>query len=470
MLLKALYRSIRANHIRSLLVISTLLLLIAGTLYVAIYNPTGDEPHYLILSESLVKYHSFDASQIYRDLGVYNDVIKSHHIIKNVYGWWMPGHSPGGPILWLIPFFLLGRLGVIWFMAAIVVLIVYNLYKLLLALELRAQTAFAVSLCYTLASPFFIYAHLAFIEPIAALACVYTLRKCVEQDIRVPTILCASILLGIMPWLHIRFVPVMLVLAGFLLYRIYQRYGFRGWGPNIAYLLPLAMLFLALELYNWLVIGSWNPIALRLYANDRVFERWPFTALFGILFDQNFGLLICFPLCFLLFSGIYLAARRKRYRLYNIVVLCMTLPYLLSFTTFHLWFGGYSPPARFCMVLLPALALYMAYALDRLEESLRKRIITIAFWWGLIYNILSLLPPRNGFNDLWAHNMAMLFLHVGNFYLTDLWPAVYVPNVARNALWLLGYLALSLWFVYLAVRERSILDIAGMPFSGVKKQ
>ena len=100
--LKSLYYFVRADHLRFLVVCSSLIFLLIGTLYVAIYNPTGDEPHYLIISEALVKYHSFGSlQQMYLARGpeVYFDAVKYHHIIKNWSGWWIPGHSPGGPVL-----------------------------------------------------------------------------------------------------------------------------------------------------------------------------------------------------------------------------------------------------------------------------------------------------------------------------------------------------------------------------------
>src|SRR5260370_20105643 len=48
-----------AEH--SLIAICTLTYFLVATIYVAIGSwPSGDEPHYLLISETLIKYHSLD--------------------------------------------------------------------------------------------------------------------------------------------------------------------------------------------------------------------------------------------------------------------------------------------------------------------------------------------------------------------------------------------------------------------------
>ena len=52
---------------RSLLAICTLTYFLVAPLYIAIGSwPSGDESHYLLISETLIKYHSFDVLKAYQ--------------------------------------------------------------------------------------------------------------------------------------------------------------------------------------------------------------------------------------------------------------------------------------------------------------------------------------------------------------------------------------------------------------------
>ncbi|HEY4035365.1 MAG TPA: hypothetical protein VGL94_15515 [Ktedonobacteraceae bacterium] len=451
--IKSLYLFVRADHLRSLIAICTLTYLLVSTLYVAIgYWPSGDEPHYLLISETLIKYHSLDVMKAYqhRDYLSFYPGLLTPHIVR-VQGRVLPLHDVGGPILWLIPFFLFGRLGAVWFMAAISVLIVLNIYKLLLAMEIQQCIAFNVSLALALASPLCIYAHLNFIEPIAALVCVYVLRKFIERNVHISTLLMSSILLGLLPWTHVRFVLIEAPLFFMMLWRLYQQYRLHKIVYYVAYILPIALLTLGLEVFSWLFMGSFNPAINQVAGHNVIFEVWPFKALFGLLFDQDHGLLICFPLSALLLVGLVLSAK-KRYLTYNLSMLLISVPYVIGFTTFHDWYGGWSPPARYVFVLLPVWSFYLAFALQQINGRFVKRFACIAFWWGVVYNFLSVLPSYHGFNDEIGRNNVLSFLHIGTFYLTDLWPSVRYPSFVCNTIWITAYLLL-MFFLLLCARS-----------------
>src|SRR5947207_5619549 len=334
--IKSFYLFVKADNQRSLIAICTLTYFLVATIYVAIGSwPSGDEPHYLLISETLIKYHSFDVLKAYqhRDYFSFYPGQLTPHVVR-VQGSVLPLHNVGGPILWLIPFFLLGRLGAIWFMAAVSILIVLNIYKLLLAMEIRQRIAFDVSLALALASPLCIYAHLDFVEPIAALACIYVLRKFIESDVRLFALLLSSMLLGLLPWIHVRFVLIEVPLFFMLLWRLYQRYRLRNMLYYVAYVLPIALLTLGLEIFSWLFMGSFNPTINQIAGHNVIFEVWPFMAFYGLIFDQDHGLLICFPLSVFLLAGLVLSVK-KHYLIYTLSILVISVPYVTAFTTFH---------------------------------------------------------------------------------------------------------------------------------------
>src|SRR5947209_7531755 len=74
--------------------------------------PSGDEPHFLVISQTLLKYHSLNVMLDYTH-GDYHSFYPTNlapHVSRNTNGQLLPLHSIGAPILWLVPFYFWGRL------------------------------------------------------------------------------------------------------------------------------------------------------------------------------------------------------------------------------------------------------------------------------------------------------------------------------------------------------------------------
>jgi hypothetical protein len=460
-----------AGNERSLITISTLTYFLVAIIYVMKIgaSPSGDEPHYLLISETLIKYHSFDVMRAYEHkdyLSFYPNTLDPH--VVSVQGRIVSKHQMGGPALWLIPFLLFGRLGAIWFIGTVCVLIVLNIYRLLLAMEIRQPIAFDVSLALALASPLCIYAHLTFVEPIGALVCVYVLRKFIESDVSLSALLLSSILLGLLPWVNVRFVLIEVPLFLMILWRLYQHARLRNMFSYIAYLLPIALLTAGLEVFTWQLMGSLNP-AIAMATDQQALHQnvllSPFAPLFGLLFDQDAGLLICFPLSAFLVAGLLLSVK-KRYLTYSLAILFTSIPYMIAICTYIGWHGGWCPPARYILVLLPAWSFYLACVLQEVNGCFVKLFVHVTFWWGVIYNLLSLLPSTNGFNDPMEPNNVLDFLYIGNIHLTDFWSSVpsaqFDWNAAQsyhlisvgNGIWVAAYLLLTVFLMHQARSNR----------------
>src|SRR5260370_451633 len=284
-------------------------------------NPSGDEPHYLVISQTLLKYHSLDVTLDYahQDYYVFYPGHLDPHLSRNVSGQLLPLHNIGGPVLWLIPFALFGRLGAMWFMSLVALLIILNIYKLLLSMHIRHSYAFLVSLAYAIASPLYIYSHLNFLDP-------------------------------------------------------------------------------ALNYHNQMVGVPVN-----------LFEVLPFAGLLGISFDQNFGLLVTFPLFIFLFVGMVLALKKK-FLAYNVLILAVSIPYIILLTTFRVWSGGFGPPSRFLVVVLPLWAFYLAYALEQINNALSKLVFGGTVAYGFTYSLLTVKDSYNGFNSGLGGNSTLLYL------------------------------------------------------------
>ncbi len=416
-----------------------MLYFITSLLYVALpfFLPSGDEPHYLVISQTLLKYHSLNVMLDYKhgdyrsfypiDLYALGTKVPPH-VTHNTRGDLLPVHNIGGPVLWLLPFALFsGRLGAVFFISFITILILINMYKCLLLMGISEKTAFLVTLAYGIASPLYIYSHLSFVEPIGALVSIYLLRKLFQKKLSISDVFISSLLLSILPWVHIRFTLMEIPLFFFMLYKIYQLNKLKHFKPYLYYLIPFILLFLAFEFYNYTVWGTLNPAANQMNNNTAPLEKLPFTGFLGIFFDQEYGIFLNFPIFIFMIAGIFLTFKKK-FRFYHVFVLTTSIPYIIGFASLRHWSGGWCPPGRFMLVLLPIYCFYLAYALEQSDNKTTRILFWLTLVYGFIYNVLSILPPHNGFNGETGHNYTIVYPQLFGHHLTDFLPSLFLPN------------------------------------------
>src|SRR5256884_8636399 len=131
--------------------------------------------------------------------------------------------------------------------------------------------------------------------------------------------------------------------------------------------------------------GTLNPGAIEMNHNHHKrspFGAAPFNAMFSIFLDQQYGFLINFPIFILLFPGIFLAIKNHCTR-YNLLMLILTIPYILLFTSINNWTGGWSPPARLFFVLLPLYLFYLAYLLEQINSLFACLVVVASILYGL---------------------------------------------------------------------------------------
>jgi hypothetical protein len=323
--------------------------------------PQGDEPHYLVISQALHLYGSLDVQQVYdhRDYWSYYPLALEPHVSPGPDGQPLPLHSIGGPVLWLLPFALWGRAGVVAFMTVVSLAIVANVYWLVRGLEVRRRVAFGVAVAFGLGTPVLMYASLTFVEPLGALGCVYALRVLHARELRHRDLLLVSAALGALPWIHSRFLLFPPILGAFLLLRVWRE----GHSPaRLACLLaPAAVLVLGLLGYDVVVWHAFNLAPNQVNAGAVPFTADPRRALVGIVLDQEVGVVPNFPVLLFALPGLLLARRRSL----TLHVAALVVPYVAVITSFPAWDGAWSPPARFLAVVLPLLAGHVGLAWDR---------------------------------------------------------------------------------------------------------
>ncbi len=471
--LPAAKKSTGRTHLLLLLLISGLVLFISACISDQLDIPTGDEPHYLVISQTLVLYHSLDVTLDYahNDYKVFygGPLWPFQHTSPNKWGQLLPLHSIGAPVLWLIPFAVAGRLGTLLFMSLVSVLMVVNIYLLLVSLGIRRNYAFATSLGLALASPIWVFSHHDFVEPIAALLCVYIVQVLFKERLRAWDLVGSSLALGVLPWIHIRFALFEAVLTCFLLLKVYQDHRLSKLKPYLYALLPVVGMFLIFEAYNFFVWGSLNPAINQASSGELPFDVAPWRGLFGLFFDQEYGLVTNFPIFLFLLGGIVLAFKKRLLR-FNLLMLFLSVPYIITIASFHNWDGAIAPPARFLMVLVPLFAFYLALALQSARSWIINGLFLLFMALGILYEAVSMSVDGGWINWEEGYSRPLVLIERAlHLPLTMLVPSVmqqsrvnqnHYNQVLPVTLWLLllGGLALA---VLLLARRRTVF--AGNP-------
>lgn len=343
----------------------------------AFVGPQGDEPHYLIVAQSLI---------LDGDLAVENDFaagryrtyheapLEPHYLVRGKGGVIYSLHAIGLSAL-LVPAFLAGGYGAASnFMALLCVLLVAQVRSLLRAV-VPPEAAEAAAWLVAFSPPLLSYAGLIFTEVPAAL-CVATVLRLVVSPKRpsAASLGAAAFALAFLPWLHFRYALLSAILAAAVLLSHRRRL---LWITTAA---AGAFSLAAIVLYHERLYGFWNPAWVfgrhPRFALASIFEGVP-----GLLLDQEFGLLIYAPVLALVPLGIASLWRRERPTASTSAVLIAAA--LLSAGAWTMWRGGFNPPARLLVPVLPAMALGLAASLAGKWNAPRALLAGWGLWIGL---------------------------------------------------------------------------------------
>ncbi|HEY0812085.1 MAG TPA: hypothetical protein VGE11_02290 [Pseudonocardia sp.] len=418
-----------------------------GIVRLLLQMPQGDEPHYLVISQALHLYGSLDVQQVYdhRDYWSYYPLRLDPHVSPGPDGQPLPLHSIGGPVLWLLPFALWGRAGVVAFMTVVSLAIVANVYWLVRGLEVRQRVAFGVAVAFGLGTPVLMYASLTFVEPLGALGCVYALRVLHARELRNRDLLLVSAALGALPWVHSRFLLFPPILGAFLLLRVWRE------GPSVArvacLLAPAAVLVVGLLGYDLVMWHAFSLAPNQVNAGAVPFTADPRRALVGIVLDQEVGVVPNFPVLLFALPGLLMARRRSL----TLHVLALVVPYVAVITSFPAWDGAWSPPARFLAVVLPLLAGHVGLAWERAgTAALALAGVLTAIGAGL--TTLAVCSPTGGFTAQLGRSPALGVLDS----LSGIDVARAVPSLAQpgQVPLFLAWAVLTLGFALVSVAVR----------------
>jgi hypothetical protein len=404
-----------------------LLVIAAGRSHVAV-GPQGDEPHYLMVADSLLR--DFDVS-LERDYAegryaAFHDApLAPHFRVRGRGGAIYSLHAVGLSILILPAWALAGYAGVTVFMALVAALVAREVREWVRELTGRDGLAEGAGWLAVLTPPLAHYAGLVFTEVPAALALSLGLRLARRAEPGVRWGVAVGLVAAVLPWLNARYALLAAVVVAHALWRHPSR----------------RLSASAILLYHHSLYGFWNP--------SRVYGRNPEFALAtlpeglqGLLLDQEFGLLVYAPLFALALPGIVFWFHRDRRG--ALAIGAAVLAVTLTAGAWHMWRGGFNPPGRFLVPIAPLLLVAVALVWEKRGFTAGAALFV---GWSLFTGLAGARDPVLVHRD--RDGTAPLFRELsGAREWTGLLPAYVLEDADRHrlaAVWCLALLAALPW-------------------------
>ncbi|HEY6214035.1 MAG TPA: hypothetical protein VIW45_17195, partial [Vicinamibacterales bacterium] len=401
---------------RAVFICSLLVYLVFGLRSARALGPGGDEPHYLIITQSLLADGDLQIENNHRErqyAPFFAGELRPDYMRRGANGQIYSIHAPGLPALLLPAYVVGGYLGTVVFMCVISALTALAIFDLAAAIAgAHAALLTWIGVCLTI--PFVPHGWLLFPEMPGALVVAWTMLWLWQAvDRRLWVWIARGIVLGLLPWLHTKFIVFTGILAMALLVRLWQQ------RKDHASVLKLATLFaapiavsLAAWLYSFYVIyGVFDPQApYGAYTSVNVLVRNIPRGLLGLLVDQKFGIVFYSPIYLFAGAGAWIALKRRDLWLLGAALGVTTAAFVIGTTRLYMWWGGNSAPARFLVPVLPCLAPLIAVAISRCTSIFARSLLWTCLATSLATTIAGLWTPAGFYSD--PHGYARLLLAV----------------------------------------------------------
>lgn len=325
-------------------------------------GPQGDEPHYLLMAQSLVSDGDLDLAD---DLAgreyapFYGGELAPHTSPNTPKDRLYSMHSPGLPAL-LVPAYAAGGYrGARALASALAALTAVLLYRLVRDVTGDDRIAAAVWALAALTPPLAFYAVTIYPETLAAVATVAFLLT--GRATPGPGALAAATALAVvLPWVHTKFIPLAAFGLGFTLLRPCR------WTARAV---AAAMFAASLGLLALFFESHYGSPSFRaaLGPADVSLRRVPW-GLAGAFLDRQYGLLVVAPALALAVPGGLALWRRHTGDAFRAATLVLLVA--LPAAAYVGWWGGAAPPARYVLPVVPPLLLAVAAIAPRARDAL----------------------------------------------------------------------------------------------------
>lgn len=463
-LLHALARGLRAHAPARAMGLAALLTVLMGGVTLWSLSPRlpgGDEPHYLVITQSLWLDGDLriENNHTQRDYAEYfSGNLNPDFINRGQDGEIYSIHAPGVSTLVLPGYAAFGLRGAqltILFCLMVTAVLVWRSAWVATGDTTAAWFAWAGVMG---AATTVLLGVMVFPDSPAALgvaAGVWLLVALASRTapVRVTHLVAVSSALAALPWLHTRFA---ILAAGLGLAIVVAIWADGAMDARMR--MRRALAFVAVPVASaaawfvsfWLIYGTVDPRAP--YRGAESIREWIWGAVAGLLADQQFGLFVFAPVLVAALIGVGRVGARPL-RLVSVAVVVLLIGYTLAVSSYHMWWAGRPGlPARFLTAALPLLAVPMAMAWLRATNAARAVLLALL---GVSWLITGVVVVHDhglfAFNDrdgqaAWLEWLSPLV------NLPRAWPSffwrtegAFLTHVAAwGAVWILGLLALRI--------------------------
>lgn len=382
----------------------------------------GDQPHYLIVSHSIV-----EDGDIYikddHDSGVSQEFTPLHiepqFFERTTDGRIIPFHRIGLPLLAAIPYQLLGKLGALLLMGLFAALSSMNIFWLCSKLIRNRKASLWATFWVSFTAPAFLLSFLLFTENVSILVTLISLNLIIrEEEKDIPRIWWfAPLIIWTLPWMHAKDLVTAIALSLFLLFRLKRDL------LKLIIAVFLCLIFsLGIPLFNFYFYGSFSPVAEMGADQGMAFSLAnAIHGLGGIIFDQEFGILLYNPALIIALLGIIpLFMRNASVTIWLIVVIGFSIgPAML----FRMWWGGGSPPARYAVAVFHLMAVPLGALLaDKSWKKLRP-LFYILLACAVVISAILLVHNHLLIDDRDGTSKLLTSVSVGHLDATEWWPS-----------------------------------------------
>jgi hypothetical protein len=349
---------------RALFALTFVLSAVVGLRYVDRLTASGDEPHYLLMAQSLWKEHDLDLRDNARreDYKEYfPGTLEPHWGAPRSDGRPFPAHSPGLPALLAPVYAAGGRAGCVLLFAVLASALVAQVHAMALRLTSDPRASLLAG-ALTAGPPAFAYSFHLYTELPSALAVAVALRILTGSP-GTGAAAGAALAAAALPWLHLKMIPAAAALGVVAVARLRGR-------PLVAFLGVAALSATAFLAYYQGIFGVPTPLAVYGGGVPPDSAASPLRAAAGLLLDRSFGLLPYAPAFLLAIAGVsvLVGGERRGPWPHGLVGVAILVPLL----RWRMWWGGQCPPARFLVPAVPLLAVFAGLRVSRSPAGLAR--------------------------------------------------------------------------------------------------
>lgn len=367
-----------------------------------VYPPTGDEPHYLMIGQSIWHDQDIDLSNQMKEKSYqsfYPAEEIDFHYTNQGSNKLTSKHFPLLSLLASPLVGLAGRFGMLLMIMAAAALIAVLLYYLIKACSFSEAEARTVWLVSIMTVPLGIYFDLIYTELPAISVLLIGLLGLISKPL--PRLWLTILAACLLPWFYPKYIPLSLMLGGAVM--------IKAWQQKKQLVFKLAVVLMSAAAYGWFYHHYFGvTLADNPYGGFHAWWTWRGLGNgLGLLVDRDFGLLSSSPIMLLAAAGLQRIQQKNQWLVG--ISLAIVLTQFLLYTHFDDFSGSSAISSRHflpaAIMLLPGVGLMVYHWLH--QEGWRRITVlvllvltTMTVWLCAAWPMLRYLSPKL---KLWQH-------------------------------------------------------------------